>query len=82
MPVKAVHRDKRSAVVKRSVVVSGRKTSVTLEDAFWDAMHEIAVVKGATRADLINAINQTRSNANLSSVIRLFVLAYYQGSRR
>jgi predicted DNA-binding ribbon-helix-helix protein len=43
-------------------------------------MHEIAMAKGTTRPSLIKEINQTRSNANLSSAIRVFVLAYYQGS--
>ena len=79
MPVKAVHRGKRPG--KRNVrIISGRRTTVSLEDAFWDAMHEIAMAKGTTRPSLIKEINQTRSNANLSSAIRVFVLAYYQGS--
>jgi predicted DNA-binding ribbon-helix-helix protein len=77
MPVKPI---KPSFVVKRSMRISGRKTSVTLEDAFWHAMQEIAVASGTTRPNLIREINQTRSHANLSSAIRLFVLAYYRGS--
>jgi predicted DNA-binding ribbon-helix-helix protein len=71
-----------SRVAKRSVNVSGRKSSVALEDAFWDEMQKIAEAKSTTRADLISAIAQTRSNANLSSANRLFVLAYYQGLGR
>jgi predicted DNA-binding ribbon-helix-helix protein len=74
----AVHRGERSIAI-RSVVVSGRRTSITLEDAFWDAMHEIAEAKCMTRPRLIREINKTRSHANLSSAIRVFVLAYYQG---
>ena len=65
---------------KKERIISGRRISVSLEDAFWDAMHEIAMAKGTTRPSLIKEINQTRSNANLSSAIRVFVLAYYQGS--
>jgi predicted DNA-binding ribbon-helix-helix protein len=42
-------------------------------------MREIAEARGTSRVDLIREINQTRSNANLSSAIRLFVLAYYHG---
>jgi predicted DNA-binding ribbon-helix-helix protein len=69
-----------STVKKRAVIVSGRKTSVALEDPFWDAMQEIAEVTGTTWTGLIREINQTRNNANFSSAIRLFVLAYYRGS--
>ena len=68
---------------KRSVTIDGRHISVSLEDAFWNALRDIAVAKGTTRPRLINEeINQTRSNANLSSAIRVFVLAYYEGLRK
>jgi predicted DNA-binding ribbon-helix-helix protein len=74
MPVKP------SAVVKRAVWISRRKTSVSLEDAFWNALGEIAEAKETTRRDLISEIDQTRTNANLSSALRMFVLGYYRGS--
>jgi predicted DNA-binding ribbon-helix-helix protein len=73
---------KPSRVVKRTVILSGRKSSVALENEFWDALEEIAEAKDTTRPRLINEINKTRSNANLSSAVRLFVLAYYQGLGR
>jgi predicted DNA-binding ribbon-helix-helix protein len=88
MPVKAIRRAKRkrvrrrSRIVKRAVIVSGRGTAVSLEDVFWEAMQKIAMTKGTTRAGLITQIEKRRKPANLSSAIRLFVLAYYQGSRR
>jgi predicted DNA-binding ribbon-helix-helix protein len=75
----------RSAVLKRTIVISGRRTGVSLEDAFWNAMHEIAVAKGTTRMGLIRKIERRRKQQkqlNLSSAIRLFVLAYYQGLHR
>jgi predicted DNA-binding ribbon-helix-helix protein len=75
----AVQHGKQSGIVKRTVIVSGRKTSVSLENEFWQALDEIAEARGTTRADLVSAINQTRSHANLSSAVRLFVLAYYRG---
>jgi predicted DNA-binding ribbon-helix-helix protein len=78
MPIKAV---KSSALGRRNVRISGQ-TSVSLEDAFWEALGEIAIAKGTSRAELIRTINQTRGNANLSSAIRLFVLAHYQGLGR
>ena len=68
----------RSLVVKRSVVVAGHKTSVSLEDAFWKGLREIAVGRGKTLSDLVAAIDTERVSGNLSSAIRLFVLAHYQ----
>jgi predicted DNA-binding ribbon-helix-helix protein len=82
MPVKAAHRRKRvrrrSRIVKRAILVFGRGTGVSLENAFWDAMQKIAMAKGTTRARLIGQIKKERKPANLSSAIRLFVLAYYK----
>jgi predicted DNA-binding ribbon-helix-helix protein len=78
MPVKAVDRGERSGVFR----MSGRTTNITLEDEFWNALHEIAVTKGTARPSLIREIDKTRSSANLASAVRLFVLAYYQGSGR
>ena len=63
-----------SPVVKRSVVIAGHKTSVSLEDAFWKGVKEIAAARKMTLSDVIAAIGQSRSQGNLSSAIRLFVL--------
>jgi len=51
----------KSLVIKRSVVVAGHKTSVSLEDAFWDAMQKIAMAKGTTRARLIGQSKRSAS---------------------
>lgn len=69
----------RSPVVKRSVVVKGHKTSVSLEEAFWTGMKEIAGLRGITLSDLVGEIDANRQHNNLSSAIRLSVLAYYRG---
>ena len=63
-----------SFVVKRSVTLGGHKTSVTLEDEFWDALRTIAHRDKTTVASLVGQINQTRNKSNLSSAIRVFVL--------
>jgi len=68
----------RSLVEKRSIVVAGHKTSVSLEDAFWKALKEIAVLRGKTLSDLVASIDGARAHGNLSSAIRLFVLSHYQ----
>ena len=63
-----------SVVVKRSVTIEGHKTSVTLEDEFWDALRVIAQRDKTTMISLVHQINQTRNQSNLSSAIRVFVL--------
>jgi predicted DNA-binding ribbon-helix-helix protein len=68
----------KSPVVKRSVVVSGHKTSVSLEDAFWRALREIAAGRNMTLSDLVASIEAERQHANLSSAIRLFILDFYR----
>lgn len=66
------------AVVKRSVVVGGHKTSVSLEDAFWTGLKDIATRRGLTLSTQIDAIDRSRKTGNLSSAIRLFVLDHYR----
>jgi len=61
-------------VAKRSVTLEGRKTSVTLEDEFWDALRAIARRDQTTVTSLIGQINQLRNDSNLSSAVRIFVL--------
>jgi predicted DNA-binding ribbon-helix-helix protein len=69
----------KSPVVKRSIVIANHKTSVSLEDAFWKALKEIATQRELTLSDLVASIDTDRSQGNLSSAIRLFVLDYYRG---
>ena len=68
----------KSPVIKRSIVIAGHKTSVSLEDAFWKGLKEIAVSRHATLSDVVAAIDAERPHGNLSSAIRLFVLDHYQ----
>lgn len=68
----------KSLVVKRSVVVGGHKTSVSLEQAFWDSLKEIATAGEMSLSDILTAINSARDHGNLSSAIRLFVLSFYR----
>jgi len=68
-----------SPVIKRSIVIAGHKTSVSLEDVFWNSLKEIASERGMTLSDLVASIDTARSQGNLSSAIRLFVLDYYRG---
>jgi predicted DNA-binding ribbon-helix-helix protein len=67
---------------KRSVVINGHKTSVSVEKQFWDALKEIAFLNGIGLQELITKIDQDRDHSNLSSAIRLFVLGSYRAKDR
>ena len=66
-----------SAILKRHIYVSGWRTAVSLEDAFWDALHEIAIARGKTRAGLIAHVSKGK-HENLSSALRLLAVRYYR----
>ena len=67
-----------SSIVKRSVVIRGLKTSVSLEDEFWSGLKRIAEERETTLANLVEEIADKRANGNLSSAIRIHVLRHYR----
>jgi len=67
-----------SPVKKRSIVIRNHKTSLSLEDAFWDGLKTIAQQRQTTLSDLVGTVEGERGQANLSSAIRLFVLDHYR----
>jgi predicted DNA-binding ribbon-helix-helix protein len=73
---------KKSSVTKRSIVIAGHKTSVSLEGEFWDSLKDIAIERGMTLRALVATIDGDRKHANLSSAIRLFVLGVLRDQRR
>ncbi len=68
----------KSPVVKRSIVIAGHKTSVSLEDAFWKGLKEIAMGRDLTLSQMVAAIDSERAQGNLSSALRLFVLDHFR----
>jgi predicted DNA-binding ribbon-helix-helix protein len=68
----------KSVVVKRTMIVGGHKTSVSLEHAFWRGLKEVAAWRDMSLTDLLNAIDSERQNEDLSSAIRLVVLNFYR----
>lgn len=66
----------KSLVIKRSIVIAGHKTSVSLEDAFWQELKRIAGHQRTTLSSVVSGIDTQRSQGNLSSAIRLFVLEH------
>ena len=68
----------RSVVAKRSIVIDKHKTSVSLEDEFWQGLKEIAAERHLTLSELVSDIDGMRRQGNLSSALRLFVLSRYR----
>jgi predicted DNA-binding ribbon-helix-helix protein len=66
----------KSSMVKRSIKIVGHKTSVSLEDPFWQLLNEIAQRQGERVSEIVAKIDKDREHANLSSAVRLFVLDY------
>jgi predicted DNA-binding ribbon-helix-helix protein len=64
----------KSLVIKRSIVIAGHKTSVSLEDAFWNGLKDLAHDQEITLSNMVGQIDTGRQQGNLSSAIRLFVL--------
>ena len=71
----------KSSITKRSVHIGQRKTSVSLEHEFWNALKEIAKADDMTANDLVCKIHGALDRGNLSSAIRVFVLSYYKFSK-
>ena len=65
---------------KRSVMIAGHRTSVSLEAEFWEALQEIARGRGHSVQALIGAIDSGRGERNLSSAIRVYVLSAFRGT--
>jgi predicted DNA-binding ribbon-helix-helix protein len=70
----------KSQVIKRSVMIDGHKTSISLEDAFWSSLKAIAQAEGSTVAQTVTTID-ARKQSNLSSAVRLFVLDYVRNGQ-
>jgi predicted DNA-binding ribbon-helix-helix protein len=71
-----------AAVGKLSLTVAGHRTSISLEDAFWAGLRDIAEARASTVAGLVAEIDRGRGSANLSSAIRVFVLGHFRAASR
>jgi predicted DNA-binding ribbon-helix-helix protein len=68
----------KSQIEKRSVIIAGRRKSISLEEAVWRSVKEIATYRDMTLGVLLATIDSTRNEERLSSAIRLFVLDFYR----
>lgn len=64
---------------KRSLTIAGHRTSVSLEEPFWQALKDVAEERGLPLATLITEIDDARGDINLSSALRVHVLEYFRG---
>jgi predicted DNA-binding ribbon-helix-helix protein len=69
----------QTAVIKRSIVLDGHKTSVSLENEFWHGLREIAGRENTALSTLVGKIDRERNSCNLSSAIRVYVFNYFRG---
>jgi predicted DNA-binding ribbon-helix-helix protein len=70
----------KSLVVKRSIVLNGHKTSISLEEEFWAALKIIAAEQQLTLSEVVASVDERRLSGNLSSAVRLFVLSCYRAA--
>jgi len=77
-PDRKARRNPNSPVHKHSIRLAGNKTSISLENQFWDSLREIARSKNIPVDTLIERIDTGRARHNLSSAVRLFVLEYFR----
>ena len=68
----------KSVIIKRSIVLNGHKTSVSLENEFWEGLREIAETQKTKLSALVQRIDRERTNRNLSSAIRIFVFNHFR----
>lgn len=68
----------KTAIIKRSIILEGHKTSVSLENEFWDGLRDIAEWNRANLSSLVRQIDRDRKDGNLSSAIRVFVFNHFR----
>ena len=68
----------KSTIIKRSIVINGHKTSISIEDQFWAALKSIAAERNLTTSELVSMVHGNRESGNLSSALRVFVLSQYR----
>lgn len=71
-------RERSSTLVNRNVTIRGRRTSLRLEPAMWDALHEIARREGASVHEICSRVEYSRRESTLTAAIRVFILDYFR----
>ena len=69
-----------STLVNRNVTVAGRRTSLRLEPAMWDALEDVARREGSTVHQICALVDARRRESSLTAAIRVFILGYYRAA--
>jgi len=72
----------KSSIVKHSIQLQRHKTSISLEEPFWNELKKIARDHRMTLSELVTTIDDRRGQGNLSSAIRLFVLNHFRNQQQ
>lgn len=75
MPICVTSKGAMTETLKRSLSIAGHRTSISLEPEFWSALQAAARAEGKPLAELVSDIDRNRGNRNLSSAIRVWLLA-------
>jgi predicted DNA-binding ribbon-helix-helix protein len=78
MPSRYSEQDRASTLVSRNVSIAGRRTSLRLEPAMWDALGEIARRERMTVHQLCSEVDRRRQESSLTAAIRVFALSYFR----
>lgn len=73
-------RSRSSTLVNRNVTIRGRRTSLRLEPAMWDALHEIALREGRSVHELCTEVDLGRQESTLTAAIRVYILGYFRAA--
>lgn len=76
--VSEIPADPRSTLVNRNVTVGNHRTSIRLEPAMWEALHQICRREGKTLHELVTEIERERAQSSLTAAIRVYVMTYYK----
>jgi predicted DNA-binding ribbon-helix-helix protein len=67
-----------SSLVPRNIIVDGRRTSIRLEQAMWDALNEIVEREGITASEFATAVDRARRTSTLTAAIRVHIMEYFR----
>ncbi len=68
----------RAKLISKNVTINGRRTSLRLEQASWEAMSDICKCEGLTLHELCSLIENRRNGASRTSAVRAFIVTYYR----
>ena len=67
-----------TALICRNVTVSGRRTSIRMEQVMWNSLADICRTEERMLNELITMIDEKRAESNLTAAIRVFIICYYR----